>query len=128
MDGILRRMVHSRVQRVGEPGDFQEETVDSKLVLLIIVGVLSLPGGLFAAFLMSEPRARFASFIGGIIGAAVVGAGIYYFVNKGHVGVDMLSYGLGSFFGCSMGVFAGALIANWAVGLGSRGPVASGEY
>lgn len=102
--------------------------MDSKLVLLIVVGVLSLPGGLFMSALMSEPRARFASLLGGIIGAAVVGAGIYYFVTKAHVNVDMLSYGLGSFFGCSMGVFAGALIANWAVGLGSRGPITTSGY
>lgn len=102
--------------------------MDSKLVLLIVVGVLSLPGGLFMAVLMSEPRARFASFIGGVIGAAVAAVGIYYFVMKAHVDVDMLSYGLGSFFGCSMGVLGGALIANWAAGLGNRGPVASSEY
>lgn len=101
--------------------------MDSKLVLLIVVGVLSLPGGLFMAALMSEPRARFASLIGGIIGAAVVAVGIYYFVSKAHVDVDMLSYGLGSFFGCSMGVFGGALLANWAVGLGGQSSVTS-EY
>ncbi|HEX6820228.1 MAG TPA: hypothetical protein VF120_17765 [Ktedonobacterales bacterium] len=98
-----------------------------KLVLLIVVAVLSLPGGLFMAALMSEPRARFASMLGGIIGAAAVGAGIFYFITKAHVYIDMLSYGLGSFFACSMGVFAGALIANWAVGLGNRGPATS-EY
>lgn len=102
--------------------------MDSKLVMLIIVGVLSLPGGLFMAALMSEPRARFASIIGGIVGAVVVAAGVYYFVTKAHVDVDMLSYSLGSFFACSMGVFAGALIANWAIGLSSRGPVTTGEY
>lgn len=99
-----------------------------KLVLLIVMAVLSLPGGLFMAALMSEPRARIASILGGIVGAAVVGVGIFYFISKAHVYVDLLSYDLGSFFACSMGVFAGALLANWAVGLGSRGAATTSEY
>jgi len=102
--------------------------VDSNLILVIIAAILSLPGGLFMAELMSQARARWAALIGGIIGAAVVAAGIYFFVSITHPSLDGLSYFLGSFFACSMGVFAGALLANFLVGLGSRGPVTPAEY
>lgn len=90
------------------------------LVLLIIAAILSLPGGLFMAFIMSEPRARALSLVGGVIGAALVAAGIYYFINASKVSIDGLSYGLGSFFACSMGVFAGALLVNFLTGLSGR--------
>jgi hypothetical protein len=95
--------------------------VNPELTLLIIAAVLSLPGGLFMSFIMSAPRAKALSLLGGIIGAAVVGAGVYFFIIAGQVSVDMLSYGLGAFFACSMGVFAGALLVNFLVGLTSRG-------
>lgn len=99
------------------------------LVLLIIATVLSLPGGLFMAFLMSEPRARWLSLLGGIIGAFVVAAGIYFFVTQAKVSIDGLSYALGSFFAASMGVFGGALLVNFLVGLASHSSdVASQEY
>ena len=91
------------------------------LVLLIIATVLSLPGGLFMAFFMSEPRAKALSLLGGIIGAFVVAAGIYFFVTQDKVSIDGLSYGLGAFFAASMGVFAGALLVNFLVGVASRG-------
>jgi hypothetical protein len=115
-------------QRPADGGYAQEEGVDSNLILVIIAAVLSLPGGLFMAELMSQARARWAALIGGIIGAAVIAAGIYFFVSTTRPSLDGLSYFLGSFFSCSMGVFAGALLANFLVGLGSRGPVTPAEY
>jgi len=93
--------------------------MSQNLMLLIIAAVLSLPGGLFMAYIMSMARARWAALLGGVIGAAVIGAGVYFFVETGHVSIDGLSYFLGSFFACSMGVFAGALVANFLVGSGS---------
>ena len=44
--------------------------------------------------------------------------------------IDGLSYTIGCFFACSMGVFTGALLANWLVGLGRRRghELASAEY
>lgn len=103
--------------------------MDLNLVLLIIATVLSLPGGLFMSFLMSEPRAKWLSLLGGVIGAFVVAAGIYFFVTQAKVSVDGLSYALGTFFATSMGVFGGALLVNFLVGIASRGSdVASQEY
>lgn len=99
------------------------------LVLLIIATVLALPGGLFMSFLMSEPRAKWLSLIGGIIGAFVVAAGIYFYVTQANPSLDGLSYALGTFFAASMGVFAGALLVNFLVGLATRGSeVAAQEY
>ncbi len=97
------------------------------LVLLIIATVLALPGGLFMSFLMSEPRAKWLSLLGGILGALIVAAGIYFFVTQANISIDGLSYALGTFFAASMGVFAGALLINFLVGLASRGSDVSAQ-
>lgn len=98
-------------------------------IWLIVAVVLSLPGGLFVAFLMSEPRARWASVLGGIIGGVVTGIAVYFFVVLAKVGVDILSYTFGVFFAASVGVALGALIMNFLVGLIARGPNSSAiEY
>ena len=103
--------------------------MNSNLVLLIIATVLSLPGGLFMSFLMSEPRAKWLSLLGGILGAVVVAAGIYFFITQANISVDALSYGLGCFFATSIGVFTGALLVNFLVGLSMRGSdVSTQEY
>ena len=99
----------------------QEERVTTEVILLIIGIVLSLPGGLFVAFLTSMARAKWAALLGGIIGAVVVGLAVLYFVNTANVGIDGLSYFYGVFFACSVGVFLGALLVNFLVGLVSRG-------
>jgi hypothetical protein len=91
-----------------------------ELILLIIAAVLALPGGLFVAFIMSEPRARLASLLGGIIGAGLTALGIYYYINASNVQIDALSYGLGCFFAASIGVVIGALVANFLVAALSR--------
>jgi hypothetical protein len=101
----------------------------STLILLGIAVVLALPGGLFVAYLMSLPRARLLSMLGGIIGDGVIALGILYFVVATNPSLDGLSFFLGSFFGCSVGVAIGALLANFVVAQGSRGPdVSSLEY
>jgi len=103
--------------------------IPDTLVWLIIAVVLSLPGGLFLASAMSQPRARLLSLLGGIVGAVAVGAAIYGYIKAANVRVDALSYFLGAFFACSMGVLAGALVVNFLVGLTSRGPrLTSPEY
>lgn len=93
----------------------------TEVILLIIGIVLSLPGGLFVAFLTSMARAKWAALFGGIIGAVVVGLAVLYFVNTANVGIDGLSYFYGVFFACSVGVVLGALLVNFLVGLVSRG-------
>lgn len=91
-----------------------------ELVLLIVVAVLALPGALFVAFVMSEPRAKLLSLGGAIIGDAAIGAAIWYYIITAQPSLDLLSYGLGAFFACSAGAFTGALLINFLVGLASR--------
>ena len=99
---------------------FQEEFVSTEVILLIIGVVLSLPGGLFVAGLSSMARAKWAALLGGVIGAVVVALAILYFVNTARVSIEGLSYLYGVFFASSVGVFLGALIVNFLVGLVSR--------
>jgi len=109
--------------------DFFNNIDTSTYILLGIAVVLALPGGLFVGYIMSLPRARLLSMLGGIIGDLVVAVGILYFVGVTNPSLDGLSFFLGSFFGCSVGVAIGALLANFLVGAGSRGPdVSSLEY
>lgn len=103
--------------------------MDTNLILLIVAAVLALPGGLFVAAVITQPRGRALSLLGGVVGDVAVAAGIYAYVQATKLGIDGLSYTLGSFFACSIGVFAGALVVNFALGLGRRTPeVPSGEY
>lgn len=85
--------------------------------LLIVAAVLALPGGLFLTYLLTDPRARWATFLGAILGDGLVGLGLWYFVKAGSVSVDGLSYWFGLFFGCTIGVVLGALVANFLVGV-----------
>jgi hypothetical protein len=81
------------------------------------------------SYIMSTTRARLLALLAGLIGALVVAAAIYFYVSATKPSIDGLSFFLGSFFACSIGVFAGALIANFLVGVASRGPdVTSYEY
>ena len=103
--------------------------ITDTLIWLAIAAVLSLPGGLFLSFAMSQPRARLLSLLGGVVGAVLVAAAIYGYITAAKVRVDALSYFLGAFFACSMGVLAGALVVNFLVGLAARGPrLTSSEY
>lgn len=103
--------------------------MDLNTILLIIAVVLALPGGLFVAYLLSLPRARFLALIGGVIGDVAVAAGIFAFIQATSPNLDPLSFFVGAFFACSMGVAIGALLADFVVGLGRRGPdVSSLEY
>src|SRR5262249_13571714 len=105
------------------------KSVDTNLILLIIAAVLSLPGGLFMAAIMAQPRGRLLALLGGGIGAAAVAAAIYAYVQTAKPSIDGLSYAIGAFFACSMGVFAGALAVNFLLGLVRRRPdFASPEY
>ena len=96
--------------------------MSTEVILLIIGFILALPGGLFVAFLSSMARAKWAALFGGIIGGAFVGLAILFYVNQANVGIDGLSYFYGVFFACSVGVFLGAMIVNFLVGLASRTP------
>lgn len=103
--------------------------MDTNLILLIIAAVFALPGGLFVAAIMTGPRARLLAIPGGIIGDLVVAAAIYLYVQRAHPSIDGLSYTLGAFFACSMGVFGAALLVNFLVGLTRRSPdLTSAEF
>lgn len=102
--------------------------MNPNLILLIIAAVLSLPGGLFISFLMSEPRAKLLSLFGAIVGAAVIAAGIFYYITASNPSLDGLSFALGTFFGCSVGAFTGALLVNFLVGLAGRPQETSSEF
>jgi hypothetical protein len=98
-------------------------------ILLVVALVLALPGGLFVAWLLSLPRARFLALVGGIVGDLVAAAAIFAFLAAAKPSIDALSYFVGAFFICSTGVAIGALLADFLVGLGRRGPdVSSLEY
>jgi hypothetical protein len=103
--------------------------VDLNTILLLLALVLALPGGLFIGYIMSVPRARWLALLGGIVGDVAIAAAIYAYITLVKPGLDPLSFFLGSFFGCTTGVAIGALLANFVVGLFSRGPdVTSMEY
>lgn len=84
------------------------------LTLIIIAAILSLPTGLLVAFQVSLPRSRFLGVLGGVVGAAVVAFVIYYAVEATGITIDALTYFLGGFFACSIGVIIGAVLANFA--------------
>lgn len=96
------------------------------VTFIIVAAILALPVGLFVAALVSLARARWLAIPAGIIGDVVVALAVYFYVTNTKFTVDGLDYFLGAFFACSMGVLAGALLANFLVGLGSRRPGVGG--
>jgi NAD/NADP transhydrogenase beta subunit len=90
------------------------------VLFIIVAAVLALPMGLFVASLVSLPRARWLALLAGIVGDAAVAIAVYFYVTNTKFIVDGLDYFIGAFFACSMGVLAGALLANFLVSLGSR--------
>lgn len=98
------------------------------MTLLIIAAVVSLPGGLFMAFLVSRPGVRFAGILGGIIGAALTALGLWYYVAQTHTTIEAISWVFGAFLACSMGVAIGALVMNFLFGGGRGSNVSSQEY
>jgi hypothetical protein len=103
--------------------------VDTYSILLIIALVLSLPSSLFIGYHLSSRRARFASVVMGLIFAVATAGLIYLYINNNTISIDGLSFFLGSLFGCSVGAFIGALLANFAFGAGGRtSDLTSPEY
>ncbi len=92
------------------------------VLFIIIAAILALPMGLFIAALVSLARARWLAIPAGIAGDVVVAIAVYFYVTNTKFVVDGLDYFLGALFACSMGVLAGALLANFLVSLGSRRP------
>lgn len=92
------------------------------VLFIIVAAVLALPMGLFVASLVSQARARWLAIPAGIAGDVVVAIAVYFYVTNTNFIVDGLDYFIGAFFACSMGVLAGALLANFLVALGSRRP------
>lgn len=95
---------------------------DLNTILLILAAVFALPGGLFTAALVTARRGRWLSFLGGFLGDLVFAVSVYYIVVTTTPSLDGLSFFLGAFFGCSIGVAAGAMIASFLLGLGDHGP------
>ena len=97
-------------------------------ILLGIALVLALPGGLFIGYIMSLPRARLLSLLGGIVGDVVIAVAILAYLATAKPSIDGLSFLIGSFFACSMGVAIGALVINFLLGSGRRRDITSLEY
>lgn len=97
------------------------------IIVLLVGAVLSLPGGLFAASLMSQPRTRWLGLVGGVIGAAITALALYYFIHAAGVTIDAVSWFFGSFLACSMGVAIGALLVGFFAGAGRDSDVRTQE-
>jgi predicted outer membrane lipoprotein len=106
---------------------FQEAPVSLSVTILIIAALISLPGGLFAAALVSQPRARWLGLIGGVIGAALTAVALEYFTHAAGVTIDAVSWFLGAFLACSMGVAVAALLVNFFTSAGRGSDVRAQE-
>jgi len=95
--------------------------------ILIIAALVSLPGGLFVARLISQPRTRWLGLVGGVLGAAVVAVGLQFFVQTGRVTIDATSWFFGAFLACSMGVAVGALLVNFFTSSGRNTDLTASE-
>jgi hypothetical protein len=96
-------------------------------IVLIVAAVLALPGGLFVAWLVSRPGIRFLGLLGGLIGDALTALGLLYFVNTAHIGIDPVTWFLGGFLACSMGVALGALLVGFLFGGGRSAETSAQE-
>lgn len=88
------------------------------MTILIIAAVISLPGGLFVAFMLSRPGIRFLGLLGGLIGGALTALGLWYFVTQTHTTIEAVAWFFGAFLACSMGVAIGALLVAFFLGSG----------
>lgn len=86
--------------------------------ILIVGAILSLPAGLFVAFLVSQPRVRFLGLLGGLIGGVLTALALWYFVTVTKTTIDAVSWFFGVFLACSMGVGVGALLIGFFFGSG----------
>ncbi len=96
-------------------------------ILLIIAALLSLPGGLFVARLISPPRTRWLGLVGGLLGAALTAVGLQYFVLASRVSIEAVSWFIGAFLACSMGVATGALLMNFFTSAGRNTDLTASE-
>jgi hypothetical protein len=95
--------------------------------ILVIAGILSLPMGLFVAYLISRPGLRILGVLGGLIGAGVVALGLEFFRVNVNLTIEAVSWFFGAFLACSTGVVIGALLVGFFFG-GSRSDTAAAEY
>lgn len=98
------------------------------VTVLIIAAVLSLPGGLFVARLISPARVRFLGLVGGVLGAAITAIGLQYFVLATRTNIDAVSWFIGAFLACSMGVAVGALLINFFASASRASSANTSEY
>jgi hypothetical protein len=97
--------------------------VDPELVVAIIALIFGLPTGLICVALIAPRRGRFLQFLGALAGAVGVAAGGYAISRL--IIVDMLSYGLGTYFAIATGAVVGGLAVSFLLSLGSRHSVSA---
>jgi hypothetical protein len=98
--------------------------VSLSVILLIIAAILSLPGGLFVASLISQPRTRWLALIGAVICVALTAIALEYFVRAANVTIDAVSWFLGCWLACSLSAGIGALLVDFFTGHGRRTDIA----
>lgn len=98
-------------------------------LILVIATILALPGGLFIAWMLGATRARWATLLGGVIGAIVTAVAIYLLAQAAKLILDAIGLSIGAFLAVTVGIAIGALLADFLVGLGSHRPdVSSLEF
>lgn len=88
-------------------------------ILLILGALVALPGGLFVASLISQPRSRWLALIGAVIVWALTACALQYYIHANAVGIDAFTWFLAAFLACSLGAGIGALLVGFFTG-GSR--------
>lgn len=94
------------------------------VIILIVAAVLSLPGGLFVASLISHPRNRWLALIGALILVALTAAAMDYYTHAAKVTIDAVSWFYAAFLICSLGAGIGALLVDFFTGRGRRSDMA----
>lgn len=96
------------------------------MIILVVGAILSLPAGLFVAFLVSRPGLRILGLLGGLVGGALTAFGLWYYMGATHTVVDAVSWFFGAFLACSMGVGLGALLITFFFG-GGRSDISAAD-
>lgn len=85
-------------------------------VLLLIGAILALPGGLFVASLISQPRSRWLALVGAVIVLVLTAGALEYYISANKVGIDAFTWFLAAFLACSLGAGIGALLVGFLTG------------
>jgi hypothetical protein len=105
----------------------QEATVSLSTTLLILGAILALPGGLFVASLISQPRSRWLALVGAVVVLVLTAGALEYYRSANNVGIDAFTWFLAAFLACSLGAGIGALLVGFLTG-GSRSSEIAQEF